>query len=30
MAAKAAEAGDASFTPPTLESWYDLHDHMTG
>ena len=30
MAAKAAEQGDATFVPPARESWYELHDYMTG
>ena len=30
MAAEAAEKGDETFTPPTRETWYDLHDSMTG
>jgi hypothetical protein len=30
MAAEAAEKGDESFTPPTRDGWYDLHDSMTG
>jgi hypothetical protein len=30
MAAEAAERGDQTFTPPTREAWYELHDSMTG
>jgi hypothetical protein len=30
MAGEAAERGDDTFTPPQRESWYDLHDSMTG
>ena len=30
MAAEAAGREDESFTPPTRETWYDLHDSMTG
>jgi hypothetical protein len=30
MAADAAERGDETFTPPQRESWYELHDSMTG
>jgi hypothetical protein len=30
MAAEAAERADETFTPPTRETWYDLHDSMTG
>ena len=30
MAGEAAEKEDESFTPPTRETWYDLHDSMTG
>ena len=30
MAGEAAERGDESFTPPSRETWYDLHDSMTG
>lgn len=29
MMAAAAERGDRSFTPPTRETWYELHDAMT-
>jgi hypothetical protein len=29
MLAEAAEKGDASFAPPSRESWYELHDSMT-
>ena len=28
MGAAAAQSGDESFTPPTRESWYELHDSM--
>jgi hypothetical protein len=30
MMAAAVERGDTSFTPPTRETWYELHDSMTG
>ena len=30
MMEKAMQEGDETFTPPTHESWYELHDHMTG
>jgi hypothetical protein len=30
MMAEAAERGDESFTPPTREAWYELHDSMSG
>jgi hypothetical protein len=30
MTAEAAERGDESFTPPTREAWYELHDSMSG
>lgn len=30
MGAAAAERGDDSFTPPSREGWYELHDAMTG
>jgi hypothetical protein len=30
MAANAQQAGDATFTPPNRETWYELHDSMTG
>ena len=30
MAGEAAERGDDTFTPPARESWYELHDSMTG
>jgi len=30
MAAAAAENPDADFAPPSRETWYDLHDSMTG
>jgi hypothetical protein len=30
MMAEAAEKGDESFTPPTREAWYELHDSMSG
>jgi hypothetical protein len=30
MMADATERGDESFTPPTRETWYELHDSMTG
>jgi hypothetical protein len=29
MAGEAAGREDESFTPPTRETWYDLHDSMT-
>lgn len=29
MAAKAMEAGDTSFAPPSREGWYELHDSMS-
>jgi hypothetical protein len=30
MGAEAAERGDETFTPPTREAWYELHDLMGG
>ena len=30
MMAEATERGDESFTSPTREAWYELHDSMTG
>jgi hypothetical protein len=30
MAAAAAQRGDETFTPPSRETWYELHDSMTG
>ena len=30
MAAAAAQNPDADFAPPSRETWYDLHDSMTG
>ena len=30
MAAAAMQSGDTSFTPPSRETWYELHDSMTG
>src|SRR5207237_114417 len=30
MGAQAAEKGDETFRPPSRETWYDLHDSMTG
>jgi hypothetical protein len=30
MAAAAQASGDETFTPPTREGWYELHDSMTG
>ena len=30
MMAEAAERGDETFTPPTREAWYELHDSMSG
>jgi hypothetical protein len=29
MAAAAQQSGDTSFTPPSRETWYELHDSMT-
>jgi hypothetical protein len=29
MAAAAQQSGDESFTPPSRETWYELHDSMT-
>jgi hypothetical protein len=28
MAAAAAQSGDTTFTPPSREGWYELHDSM--
>ena len=28
--AAAVESGDETFTPPNRETWYELHDSMTG
>jgi hypothetical protein len=30
MMAAAAQSGDTSFAPPSRETWYELHDSMTG
>ena len=30
MAAAAAEDPDSDFAPPSRETWYELHDSMTG
>jgi hypothetical protein len=30
MAARAAQDPDSNFAPPTRETWYELHDSMTG
>jgi hypothetical protein len=30
MAGEAAQRGDETFTPPSRETWYDLHDSMKG
>ena len=30
MAIAAAQRGDETFTPPSRETWYELHDSMTG
>jgi hypothetical protein len=30
MMGEAQERGDDTFTPPQRESWYELHDSMTG
>ena len=30
MMGEAQSSGDDSFTPPERESWYELHDSMTG
>ena len=30
MAAAAQDAGDTSFAPPSRETWYELHDTMSG
>jgi hypothetical protein len=30
MAVAASESGDDTFTPPSREAWYELHDSMTG
>ena len=30
MMAEATASGDESFTPPTREAWYELHDSMHG
>ena len=30
MMGEAAEKGDETFTPPSRDTWYDLHDSMTG
>lgn len=30
MAGEAAERNDDTFRPPARESWYELHDSMTG
>jgi hypothetical protein len=28
MAAAAAASGDATFAPPSRETWYELHDSL--
>jgi len=30
MATAAAERGDTTFAPPNRETWYELHDSLTG
>jgi hypothetical protein len=30
MAAAAGESGDSTFTPPSRETWYELHDSIAG
>lgn len=30
MASAAAQSGDETFAPPSRETWYELHDSMTG
>jgi hypothetical protein len=30
MAAAAQQSGDETFAPPSRETWYELHDSMTG
>ena len=30
MAAAASQSGDTTFAPPSRETWYELHDSMTG
>jgi hypothetical protein len=30
MAAAAAQSGDNTFAPPSRETWYELHDSLTG
>jgi hypothetical protein len=30
MVAAAEQSGDTSFAPPSRETWYELHDSMTG
>jgi len=30
MAAAAAQSGSTDFVPPSRETWYELHDSMTG
>jgi hypothetical protein len=30
MAAAAGQSGDNTFAPPSRETWYELHDSMTG
>jgi len=30
MAATAAQSADNTFTPPSRETWYELHDSITG
>ena len=30
MAASAQQSGDESFAPPSRETWYELHDSITG
>jgi hypothetical protein len=30
MAAAAMQSGDETFTPPSREGWYELHDSISG
>jgi hypothetical protein len=30
MGEAAAKSGDTTFAPPSRETWYELHDSMTG
>jgi hypothetical protein len=30
LSAEDAEKADETFTPPTREAWYELHDSMAG